>query len=526
MPSEPADDLPFEVRSGSGDRGSGDRGPGDRGPGGSGPGGSGGTPEELPAGGWTPPVEDPLFGPLPTYVTGAYPLAGHQQGGYPIAGHLPTGPLPGPGAHGDAAGGAHGAQPADWAGDRDQAVGAGGQASPAELGPEQTGGFSFHLRTATTPLPVLAPRPEAPAVGQAAAGRPPSATTPAGAQGPQEPPTGPIATPYPEEDAAQSRPGLIGSEPRARSANLAKPARTRVAMSRQQTDLDHADRREAAESGGDGPGERARFGGDVRRFEVPEEEGAPGRPGTRRLIAVAAAVVLTLVAAGAVIVLARGGGDGTSGTPAPTAAAPSVDPNFINSAASDSRPVAANEFFPDREITVQGHRYTRLSSSVVSGCPDRSGELVTALNDDSCTQLVRALYLTAPAGGGPQVLAGVSVFVTDTQSTAQAAATIAAQGRGGVTALPIPAGSIENAQVLGPAGDNSWRAAIARGHYMILTQLAYVDGSQGGPDDPALRDTITDLGLIAVEPIAQRMVAGGTGTAGGGSSPAASPADR
>ncbi|MEX5631017.1 hypothetical protein [Parafrankia sp. FMc2] len=520
MPPEPADDLPFEVRSGSGS--------GDQGPGSSGPGSSAGPAEEPPAGGWTPPVEDPLFGPLPTYATGAYPLAGHQQGGYPIAGHLPTGPLPGPGTHGGAAA-ADGAHSPGWQGDRGQAVGAGGQISPAELGPEQTGGFSFHLRTATSPLPVLAPRPEAPAVGQASAGRPPSAATPAatpaGAQGPQEPPTGPIATPYPEEDAAQSRAGMIGGEPRARSTNLAKPARTRVAMSRQQTDRDDTDRREATEGGENRPGGRARFGGDVRRFEVPEE-GAPGRRGTRRLIAVAAALVLTLVAAGAVIVLARGGGDGTPGTPAPTAAAPSVDPNFINSAASDARPVAANEFFPDREITVQGHRYTRLGSSLVSGCPDRSGELVTALNDDSCTQLVRALYLTAPAGGGPQVLAGVSVFVTDTQSTAQAAAAIAAQGRGGVTALPIPAGSIENAQILGPAGDNSWRAAIARGHYMILTQLAYVDGSQGGPDDPALRDTITDLGLIAVEPIAQRMVAGGTGTAGGGSSPATSPAGR
>lgn len=468
MPPDPADDSPFEIRSGSGDLG-----PGGSSPGGSGPDGSAGPAQEPPAGGWTPPVEDPLFGPLPTYVTGAYPLAGHQQGGYPIAGHLPT-----------------------------------------------------------SPLPVLAPRPDAPAVGQASAGRPPSATTPAGAQGSQEPPTGPIATPYPEENAAQPRPGLLGGEPRARSTNLAKPARTRVALSRQQTDRDDterddADHREAAEGGEkNGPGSRARFGGDVRRFEVPEEERAPQQRGRRRLIAVVAAVMLTLVAAGAVIVLARGGGDGTSGTPTPTAAAPSVDPNFINSAASDSRPVAANEFFPDREITVQGHRYTRLSSSLVSGCPDRSGELVTALNDDSCTQLVRALYLTAPAGGGPQVLAGVSVFVTDAQSTAQAAAAIAAQGRGGVTALPIPAGSIENARVLGPAGDNSWRAAIARGHYMILTQLAYVDGSQGGPDDPALRNTITDLGLIAVEPIAQRMVAGGTGTAGGGSSPATSPAGR
>ncbi|MCK9899379.1 hypothetical protein CC117_03925 [Parafrankia colletiae] len=521
MPPDPADDLPFEVRSGSGDLG-----PDGSGPDSSGPDSSAGPAQEPPAGGWTPPVEDPLFGPLPTYVTGAYPLAGHQQGGYPIAGHLPTGPLPGSGTHGAA--GVHGAQSAGWPGDPGQAVGTGGQTSPAELGPEQTGGFSFHLRTATSPLPVLAPRPEAPAVGQASAGRPPSATTPAG---PQEPPTGPIATPYPEEDAAQSRPGLPGGEPRARSTNLAKPARTRVALSRQQTDRDDADRddadrREAVEGGENGPGSRARFGGDVRRFEVPEEERAPQQRGTRRLIAVVAAVMLTLVAAGAVIVLARGGGDGTSGTPTPTAAAPSVDPNFINSAASDSRPVAANEFFPDREITVQGHRYTRLGSSLVSGCPDRSGELVTALTDDSCTQLVRALYLTAPAGGGPQVLAGVSVFVTDAQSTAQSAATIAAQGRGGVTALPIPAGSIENARVLGPAGDNSWRAAIARGHYMILTQLAYVDGSQGGPDDPALRNTITDLGLIAVEPIAQRMVAGGTGTAGGGPSPATSPAGR
>ncbi|MCK9925780.1 hypothetical protein MXD62_01130 [Frankia sp. Mgl5] len=446
-------------------------------------------------GGWTPPVEDPLFGPMPTYATGAYPLTGRAPGGYPTGGHPigghPAGELPadrtppfgqpftGAPTADTAAGGT--VPSGTVRGNADTAGGVGGAAGPAggpSTGP-RTDGYSFQLRTATSPLPVLTRPAEAGAAGT------------------------PAADPA-QRDARLGAPGeRADGRGDARLANL--PGGPRLGPA-------HDDPYPEDEPV---PGRFAAF--QARRFQLPEEGDAPA-PGWRRAIrsrgvlAVAVGLVLVLLAAGAVITVLRSG-DGGSTSAGARPSPPTVDPNFINSARSDSTPVRPNEFFADERVTIQGHNYTRIASSLVSGCPELSGELVTTLKGTVCRQLVRALYVSSPVAGQPQVLAGLSVFVVDEQATATAAAKIAAEGRGGVAAPPIPAGSIQNPRVLGPGGDNSWRAAIARGHYMILTQLAYVDGSQGSANDPALRNVITDLGLIATEPIAQRMIVGGTGTA-------------
>jgi hypothetical protein len=106
------------------------------------------------------------------------------------------------------------------------------------------------------------------------------------------------------------------------------------------------------------------------------------------------------------------------------------------------------------------------------------------------------------------VLAAVSVVVLDEQTTAQTAAAAATAGKGGVRSLAVPAGAVRGAQVTNPAGDTSWRAAINRGHYLIITQLAYTDGSQGAANDQPLRVAITDFGLIAGGPIADRAITG------------------
>jgi hypothetical protein len=43
---------------------------------------------------------------------------------------------------------------------------------------------------------------------------------------------------------------------------------------------------------------------------------------------------------------------------------------------------------------------------------------------------------------------------------------------------------------------------------LIITQLAYTDGSQGAANDQPLRVAITDFGLIAGSPIADRAITG------------------
>ncbi|CUU54335.1 hypothetical protein Ga0074812_102345 [Parafrankia irregularis] len=468
-----------------------------------------------PTGGWTPPVDDPLFGPMPTYATGAYPLAGQQQGGYPVAAYPPAGPRAD-----QVAAGWPGAEPSS--GGIRIGPPTGGQPVAGGAGPEETKGYSFHLRAATSPLPTLPERPAAPD-SATTADLSPAASRPAGPE--SEHPTGPLAipaaTPYPE-DEPRPRSRTAGADGggeasvadgRGEASGRARPARLQVALSRQRAaqDAQYDQHGPNARDDEDEPEEPSEAAG---RFRIPAEY-APTRRRPRALVAVATAVVLTLVAVVAVAMLTRGD---TSATEDPRPATPTVDPNFINSASSDSRPVGSNEFFPDKEVTVQGRTYTRIAGTVVDGCPDLSGELTTALKDGRCTQLVRAMYLSTPAAGEKQVLAGMSVFVLDEQSTAQSAATIAAERRGGVAPVPIPEGSVRDARITGPNGDNSWRAAIASGHYMILTQLAYVDGSQGAADDVALRSAITDLGLIAKEPIAQRMVTGSAGSSGAGSS--------
>ncbi|OAA21094.1 hypothetical protein UG55_106534 [Frankia sp. EI5c] len=469
-----------------------------------------------PPGGWTPPVEDPLFGPMPTYATGAYPLVGQQQGGYPTAGYPAGWRQPGAAwpAPESAAGGVDSAGPSTGA-PVGTVTGGGPAGGPQtgrtadELAPatgtshEGGKGFSFHRRAATGPVPTPASPPE-----PGLADRQPSRTE----------------APYPAAGPADSGPaGPVDEGPRTGPMAVPRPTRARVALSRQVSHDHQSDNHQSTgerfpgrpPAGADHPATPAQSAEPRGRFQLPDEEPTSTRRRPRGLLAVAVGAVLVILAAAAVVMVLRGD-SGSSAAEEPRQVAPSVDPNFINSARADAAPVRADEFFPDRQVTVQGRTYTRLATSLVSGCPDLTGELATTFKDDVCTQLVRALYLTTPAGGGPQVLAGMSVFVVDTQSTAQAGATIAAGGRGGVNALPIPEGSITDARVLGPAGDNSWRAAIARGHYMLLTQLAYVDGTQGTAEDAPLRNAITDLGLIAAEPIAQRMVSGGTGTAATG----------
>jgi hypothetical protein len=230
----------------------------------------------------------------------------------------------------------------------------------------------------------------------------------------------------------------------------------------------------------------------------------------------AAALAVTIV----VVLMTRGGGEETTqGAGSAATKAPAVPASFIDSASTDTDPVVAGEFFGADQVPVSGKTYRRLTSQLDKGCPQLTGTLPTVLADSRCLQLVRALYVTEPSPGQRAVLTAVSVFVLDEKATAQSTLEAVTAGKGGVTPLAVPKGSVPNIAVAGPAGDNSWRAATIRGHYMIFMQAAYTDGSEGAATDEPLRNAISDMRLLAIEPIATRTITGH-----GPPNPAVSPA--
>jgi hypothetical protein len=257
---------------------------------------------------------------------------------------------------------------------------------------------------------------------------------------------------------------------------------------------------------------------DERRPEVDESDwygdGTHRAPSTAwhrhralRLAAVLAAVAAIATLVATFIVVANG--DGKAGRPggAKETKLP-VPPGFIDSARTDADPVVKDEFFGAARVTVSGNVYRRLAVKLDNGCPQLSGKLPAILAKGRCRQLVRALYVTEPVEGRRQVLVGMSVFVADEKTTAQAAKDTVAKGEGGVTPLAVPKGSVPNIRITGPAGNNSWRVATTRGHYMIFMQVAYVDGAEGAATDEQLRNTIADMQMVAIDPISTRAIEG------------------
>jgi hypothetical protein len=234
----------------------------------------------------------------------------------------------------------------------------------------------------------------------------------------------------------------------------------------------------------------------------------PARRPRRVLVAVAGAV-LVLVAAVAVVTLRGGNSDGgQAAAPRTAATLPPIPKNFLESTSTDSDPIVTDEFFGDASVDVNGRTYRRLATRLDAGCPQLTGDLVTQLAASHCLQVARSLFLSAQRQGERQVLIGATVFDLDTSTTATQGAQVLNQGRGGIMPLPLPTDSVPGAQITGPGGNNSWRSAFSRGHYLVYTQVAYVDGTQGAATDPPLRTAQNDLAVLATEPIGDRAVLG------------------
>ncbi|WP_206744924.1 hypothetical protein [Pseudofrankia sp. EUN1h] len=245
-------------------------------------------------------------------------------------------------------------------------------------------------------------------------------------------------------------------------------------------------------------------------------------------------------------------GSPTESTPA--APIPSVKPvpaDFLNSAATDADPVTENEFFRDATVTAGSHTYSRVARKLDTGCPDLTGQIKSALDHPAvpmppapaapsagptsvaaaaptsagpasaaaptaaptltgpaCRQQVRALYLGEPDKNGRRLLAGVTVLVVDNADTARQTAQMLETRQGGVSPLPLPNGALPGAKITGPNGDNELRGAFADGHYAIMVQLAYSDGSQGAQNDKQVSDAAADLHALTNQPLDERLLIG------------------
>ena len=237
---------------------------------------------------------------------------------------------------------------------------------------------------------------------------------------------------------------------------------------------------------------------------------------------------------------------GSTAATTPTASA--VPADFLQSAATDSDPVTADEFFRSAQFAAGTHTYVRLAHQLDTGCPKLTGLLalglagqVTAAPAASappttaaaasgavlgapsakssttpaaqptgpiCRQLARALYAGEPDANGRRVFAGVAVLVLDTTSrTTQAVKALKARA-GGVASLPLPAGALPGAKVSVPNGDHSLRAVFADGHYAIVIDLTYSDGIRVAPTDGVLSDAAADLHEQILAPLDSRLLFG------------------
>ncbi|MCK9896531.1 hypothetical protein [Frankia sp. AgB32] len=492
--------------------------------------------------GWTPPSDDPLFGGPRSYAFSfdhlrpdaaapdpAVPTGQHRAAPLPAMGQAALGsgegthpgaerPALGGPAPGEAWPGRH-ARPASRPASPPRAPG-----SPAHLGrpgsapvardgagrPETHGAFD----PASAQQPAAAEPPRSgwavrgwPApTGKTTGATPVSWQHSAGATGPLPSPAGRSRTDTP---LTGGQFGADRPDPRYPAVRPGERARLDDAYDDAPDDApddDEAHRYDDADEEEDGARDNAGLAED--RWAGGAGAGVDRARRPRRMLVVVAGAVLLLVAAVAAVTL-RGGGD-QGGSPS-TSAAPSLAPipkNFLDSTATDSDKITANEFFPDSPVQVDDRGYRRLARRLDTGCPQLTGDLTKQFAAPHCGQVVRALFLGTPPAGTRAVLVGVTVFSLDTATTAAAGAQTLNQGRGGIAPLSLPAGAIQNAQITGPGGNNSWRSALSRGHYLIYTQVAYVDGTAGAGTDPPLRSAQTDIGILAAEPLGDRAVLG------------------
>ncbi|CAO5175362.1 conserved hypothetical protein [Frankia sp. AiPs1] len=458
--------------------------------------------------GWTPPSDDPLFGGPRSYafsfdhlspatspdqpITSAPSASGSAAGEHPAS----MGPAPSPGASTAASG-------APAAGPDGPSTDPGWPTGPGRLADTSWGAEDEHE------WPGRYERPAARAAGPWGGAASDGGAVPDGgtASGPR------LDDGYRPGATETAQPGTTAwTTPRGDAAPV-PPLRATRDTAPGYPGFDTA----RFSGGGFGPNDGSGQHDDLGRddgyghdsHEADDQE--PGRsPRAWRVLLTVAGAVLVLVAAIAAVAL-RSNGNGASPQPGTAATAGTIAPipaNFLDSVTTDADPIRTGEFFTDTSVERNGHQYRRLAGRLDHGCPQLTSELAKLFTSSNCLQVVRSLYLSTPTAGARQVLAGVTVFRLDTSATATRGAQALSFGVGGIAPLPIPAGALSGPHVASPGGNNSWRVAQARGHYLVFTQVAYVDGTAGAATDPALKAAQTDLAQLAAEPIGDRAVLG------------------
>jgi hypothetical protein len=165
-----------------------------------------------------------------------------------------------------------------------------------------------------------------------------------------------------------------------------------------------------------------------------------------------------------------------SAKPKPTPPPTKVD---IRDEKTDPRPLDIGEVFPDQKITLAGHTFNLVKTSLNLHCElTAHGPFANALIAQHCRRVVRATFLDTQ--NKLAVTAGIAVMPTDAAANA-VQATQNPQKYEWFRGMDAPPGVTKIDQAGGYA------ASTLRGRYIIYAYATYADGHKPKPNDAALR---------------------------------------
>ncbi|OII61722.1 hypothetical protein BJP40_30365 [Streptomyces sp. CC53] len=194
---------------------------------------------------------------------------------------------------------------------------------------------------------------------------------------------------------------------------------------------------------------------------------------------------------------APGGPEIPAGTAGPepsfssVAPAPPPDPmDFLTTADKDKAPLAPEDLFPGKKLTVGDRVYRKGAVASTTNCAGAGKDgLGAVLQQHGCTRVIRATY----ERDGVAVTAGVALF--EDEATALKAKQDA---KGGIAPLA------------GDGVDTFCRATVclrrsnALGRYAYFTQAGFADGRKVTQQDAAVFQTSDDLGTFTFNQIYAR----------------------
>ncbi|MFB4313573.1 hypothetical protein [Actinomadura sp. 21ATH] len=180
---------------------------------------------------------------------------------------------------------------------------------------------------------------------------------------------------------------------------------------------------------------------------------------------------------------------------APSAPADGGPPSSIDSARTDTKPLALSEAFPNSRIALGGRDYVRDRASVNHQCAlTARGAMAKALTSGRCSSVVRVTFLDRERSLA--VTSGIAVLPTKAGALKANAAGDPSRyewfrGMGG-----------ERTKNIDRAG--GYAASTVRGRYIAYAYATYADGRRPKPADPTLKSVAEQFVGYALRPVDAR----------------------